>query len=155
MSTFKIYATYVAGVIIAILLMKAFRDILPQDGAAPLFIFIIIISVVVALTFYVTDSASNKLKDISEKNKLKSKVRADQKELEENMRSNIEEYKEFKNSFQYFSDDSLKRIYQKYLNGEKNSDLEQLALEEEMVKRKLLKYSPMHEKLYHLKKILK
>jgi len=73
-------------------------------------------------------------------------------ELKHASNSELRKYKEAKTNFQYFSNDRLLNLYELYQTKEINSDIEQLALGEELVKRKLIEYSPMHEKLYLFKK---
>ncbi|MCB0745808.1 MAG: hypothetical protein KDC67_18035, partial [Ignavibacteriae bacterium] len=84
--------------------------------------------------------------------KVKIEQKKQENELNESIKMNMREYQESKNSFQYFSDNKLLNIYEQFENGTKNSNMEQLALEEELVKRKLIDHSPMHEKLYAINK---
>lgn len=65
-------------------------------------------------------------------------------------RLEFEKYNKAKASFQYFSSDRLLNLYEQYQAKEIDFSIEQLALEEEMVKRKLIDFSPMHEKLYYM-----
>ena len=44
----------------------------------------------------------------------------------------MREYQESKNSFHYFSDNKLLNIYEEFQNSTKHSNMEQLALEEEL-----------------------
>jgi hypothetical protein len=74
----------------------------------------------------------------------------DQKELRSKVENDLNNYQELKNSFNYFSDERLLAIYKKF-QLEHIENLERLALEEELVKRRLIKNSPMHEKLYSIK----
>ena len=60
-------------------------------------------------------------------------------------------YQEAKNSFKYFSDESLKSIYEEFKSSQTES-MERLALEEIMVEKGLISHSPMHEKLHSIKK---
>lgn len=64
----------------------------------------------------------------------------------------IKKYQEAKHSYQYFSNSRLLSLYAQYQTHKISSNLEQLALEEELVKRRLIDHSPMHEKLYLIKK---
>lgn len=45
-------------------------------------------------------------------------------------------------------------MYEDLKKGKKFSEIEQLALEEELVERKVIDHSPMHEKLYTMRKKL-
>lgn len=55
-------------------------------------------------------------------------------------------YGDAKNRFKYLSNDSLLAKYKEYQDS-KEEDMIRLALEEELVERKLITHSPMHEKL--------
>ncbi len=59
------------------------------------------------------------------------------------------EYHSTKNSIRYISNEQLKEIYEKLVTS-KTEDMKRLAVEEELVDRKLIPFSPMHEKLQKL-----
>lgn len=67
------------------------------------------------------------------------------------MKANMSMYENAKKTFQYFSSEKLVEIYENAKTEDKE-DFEILALEEELVRRKILAHSPMHEKLYHIRK---
>lgn len=74
-------------------------------------------------------------------------------ETNRKIKSDLSNYQETKNSFTYFSDKKLLELLTEYKN-EKIENLERLALEEELVKRKLIESSDMHEKLFNIKRNL-
>lgn len=110
--------------------------------------FIIVISVVITLI----STGVDKSKEIAKNVKTKIEQKKQENVLNENIKMSIREYQDYKNSFQYFSDNRLLKIYDQFQSGLKKSNMEQLALEEELVKRKLINHSPMHEKLYAINK---
>lgn len=110
--------------------------------------FIIVMSVVITLV----STGVDKSKEIAKNVKTKIEQKKQENVLNENIKMSIREYQDSKNSFQYFSDNRLLNIYHQFQSGLKKSNMEQLALEEELVKRKLINHSPMHEKLYAINK---
>ncbi|WP_186439165.1 hypothetical protein [Olleya sp. Hel_I_94] len=110
--------------------------------------FIIVMSVVITLI----STGVDKSKEIAKNVKTKIEQKKQENVLNENIKMSIREYQDSKNSFQYFSDNRLLNIYDQFQSGLKKSNMEQLALEEELVKRKLINHSPMHEKLYAINK---
>jgi hypothetical protein len=66
--------------------------------------------------------------------------------LKKDVQQSITNYQDSANHFQFLSDETL---LSKYENNETSrlTEMEKLALEEELVKRKLIKYSAAHEKL--------
>jgi hypothetical protein len=58
----------------------------------------------------------------------------------------MQEYNEAKSRFKYLSNDVLLNKYKEYQEN-KLEDMIRLALEEELVERKLITHSPMHNKL--------
>jgi len=78
----------------------------------------------------------------------------EKKELKTNLRNSMNEYNEARESYQYLSNETLLSKYSSYIKDDAN-DMKRLALEEELVKRKLIEYSPMHEKLDKIKTNLK
>lgn len=112
----------------------------------------LVIGIVISIAFVLISSGAEKSKEVAKKIKVKIEQRKENHELNKKIRTDISEYQELKNSFQYFSDNKLLNIYREIQDNKKNSNMEQLALEEELVKRKLITHSPMHEKLYYLDK---
>ena len=131
----------------AILLGEAFT--IPE-----FLLFMVGFVVVMAIVFTLISAGAEKSKEIAKSVKVKIEQKKQENVLNESIKSNMREYQESKNSFQYFSDDRLLNIYAQFQNGTKNSNMEQLALEEELVKRKMIDHSPMHEKLYAINKEL-
>ncbi len=85
-----------------------------------------------------SDTAKNVSKTIQEQK--------DNHKLNKNIRQSMNVYKDAKHRFQFLSDETLMEKF----SNEKPEDvdnMERLALEEEMVRRGQIKYSPMHEKL--------
>jgi len=131
----------------AILLGEAFT--IPE-----FLLFMVGFVVVMAIVFTLIFAGAEKSKEIAKNVKVKIEQKKQENVLNESIKSNMREYQEAKNSFQYFSDDRLLNIYAQFQNGTKSSNMEQLALEEELVKRKMIDHSPMHEKLYAINKEL-
>ena len=88
-------------------------------------------------------SASNKIEQIKEDRK-----------LNESVKSSMKIYQEAVHNFQYLSDQTLWAKFNSE-SVENLDNMERLALEEEMVKRGLIEFSPMHEKLDKLKNMFK
>jgi uncharacterized membrane protein YgaE (UPF0421/DUF939 family) len=134
--------------------MKNFNVIfLGEALSIPEFLlFMVGFGVVMVIVFTLISVGADKSKEVTKniKNKIEQKKQEDA--LNEDIKMSMREYEESKNSFQYFSDNKLLNIYEQFQNGTKNSNMEQLALEEELVKRKLMNHSPMHEKLYAINK---
>jgi len=74
----------------------------------------------------------------------------EKKKYKENHIKSMTEYNEAKESFQYLSNETLLTKYDNYLKNNIN-DMTRLALEEELVKRNVIEYSPMHEKMENIK----
>jgi DNA/RNA-binding domain of Phe-tRNA-synthetase-like protein len=110
------------------------------------------IGIVVSIVFVLVSAGANKSKKVAKNIKVKIEQKKQENELKSSIESNMREYQEFKNSFQFFSDERILNIYEQFLNGTKRSNMEQLALEEELVKRGLIDHSPTHEKLYAINK---
>lgn len=85
-------------------------------------------------------------KDVAIKNKEIQEVKRSEREVAKTNAS----YQDAKNRFKYLSDEYLKSKYEEYqTTGEEDVIL--LAIEEELVERGIINYSPMHEKLDLLK----
>ncbi|MBU2905106.1 hypothetical protein KO529_09950 [Arenibacter algicola] len=136
--------------------MKNFNAIfLGEAFTVPEFLlFMVGVVVVMAIVLTLISTGAEKSKEITKNLKVKIEQNKQENILNESIQNNMREYQESKNSFQYFSDDGLLNIYEQYQNGTKSSNMEQLALEEELVKRKIIDHSPMHEKLYAINKEL-
>jgi hypothetical protein len=89
-------------------------------------------------------------KNITEENKLKSKQKKQVNEITLEANNQQKLYRDKKKKSKYLSNEHLKKIYK----DDKQSlhPLEQLALEELLVERNLIKYSPTQEKLQYLEK---
>jgi hypothetical protein len=136
--------------------MKNFNAIfLGEAFSVPEFLLFMVGTVVVmAIVFTLIGVGAEKSKEIAKNIKVKIEQKKQDNLLNENIQNNMRKYQESKNSFQYFSDDRLLNIYEQFQNGTKSSNMKQLALEEELVKRKMIDHSPMHEKLYAINKEL-
>jgi predicted membrane protein len=134
--------------------MKIFNVIfLGEALSIPEFLlFMVGFVIVMSIVFTLISVGAEKSKEVTQNIKQKIEKKKQANSLNENIKMNMREYQESKNSYQYFSDINLLNIYEQFENGTKNSNMEQLALEEELVKRKLLSHSPMHEKLYAINK---
>ena len=134
--------------------MKIFNVIFLSEALSiPEFLlFMVGFVIVMSIVFTLISVGAEKSKEVTQNIKQKIEKKKQANSLNENIKMNMREYQESKNSYQYFSDINLLNIYEQFENGTKNSNMEQLALEEELVKRKLLSHSPMHEKLYAINK---
>ena len=71
-------------------------------------------------------------------------------ELVNSTKLSLSEYQDAKSRIKYISDELLLEKYNVYLESN-SEDMNRLALEEELVDRKFLSHSPMHEKLERIK----
>ena len=131
-----------------IVLVGFLQENLP-GGVAFLLTFVVAI---LAMIFVINtiDTAPEKIGEFTDE---KSKEIAENKKIKATLQKDLNQYQNSRNSFRYLSNDKFFEIYHSYLIEEKEN-LERLALEEELVERKLIAHSPMHEKLYHLKKLI-
>ena len=149
MDTFKSIIAIIGGILLGVFIVSIFKDNLPSDGIAPLFLALIIFTGAIGLMFALVETISKKSNQVSRTIQEKIKESNKQKVFNENIRQNLATYEEFKKTFQYFSDEKLLEVHN---HIDKISSMEQLALEEELIVRNLIDHSPMHEKLYLLKK---
>jgi len=140
--------------LIGIMIGLANSDSRYKDSQPMAFIFIGAINgaAIGALIGYLMDKAQNS-KMARKLNENIQSHKAEQ-ELNKNIRSSMKVYNDAVHRFQFLSDDTLKKKFETR-DPEKIDNMEQLALEEEMVKRGLLDYSPMHEKLEKMKNTFK
>ena len=79
---------------------------------------------------------------------------SDEVRSKQEIRNSVAEFEDVRNEVKYISDETLLKDYEAMLKEQKES-MRRLALEEELVKRKLIEYSPMHEKIYAIRKKFK
>ena len=115
-------------------------------GNAPFIIGLIVVMLVV----FVPLAIAKKTPEIYDKTKEVINERIDLAKKSKEIELSMNIYDEAKKTFRYLSDDTLKEKYETY-NNSKTNDMERLALEEELVERKLIPYSPMHEKIQKIK----
>jgi len=134
--------------------MKNFNAIFLSEALSiPEFLlFMVGFGVVMVIVFTLISVGADKSKEVTKNIKNKIEQKKQENALNEGIKMSMREYQDSKNSFQYFSDNKLLNIYEQFQSGTKNSNMEQLALEEELVKRKLMDHSPMHEKIYAINK---
>lgn len=101
---------------------------------------------------YIIDLAKNSstVQNISKK----IEEEKENKTIIENAKSSIAKYNDAKHRFQYLSSETLIQKYE-VSNIENCDNMEQLALEEELVKRNILNHSPMHEKIEKINEYFK
>lgn len=90
----------------------------------------------------------DQIKNSSTVQHISKKIEEDKenKTIIENAKSSLAKYNDARHRFQYLSNETLIHKYQ--TSDIDNCDnMEQLALEEELVKRNVLNHSPMHEKM--------
>jgi len=80
----------------------------------------------------------------------KTKAKNETKVIENKTHSNVIENYETKNSIKYLSNQTLLGKYS-YFKDNEIENIERMAVEEELVERGLIDFSPMHEKLNKLK----
>jgi len=78
----------------------------------------------------------------------------EQQELVKRTKASSVEYNEAKHRYQFLSNATLTEKFEEYKTADV-SNMQRLALEEELVKRGVLEYSPMHEKLDKLNTLFK
>lgn len=88
-------------------------------------------------------AVTNKVNDTQEQQKLVKRAKV-----------SLVEYNEAKHRYQFLSNATLIEKFEDYKTRDV-SDMQRLALEEELVKRGVLDYSPMHEKLDKLNTLFK
>jgi|LSQX01.3.fsa_nt_gb predicted PurR-regulated permease PerM len=144
--------TFVVSIILLALVSNVLSNIEINSGLLTLLLALGIFLAIFLLSYFLIDKlidgVKKSRKHIAERVENTKEIRA----LKEITKKEQRNYQEAKVSFGYFSNDKLLSLYEQYVKGEIASDLELLALEEELVKRGLLDHSPMHEKLYLLKK---
>jgi len=98
----------------------------------------------------------DKIKDSSPVQNISQKIEESKQEQEliKQTKQSLNVYNDAKHRFQFLSDETLIEKFKSYV-GEDVTDMQRLALEEELVKRGLLKHSPMHEKLEKIKEHFK
>lgn len=98
----------------------------------------------------------DKIKDSSPVQNISQKIEESKQEQEliKQTKQSLNEYNDAKHRFQFLSDETLIEKFKSYVD-EDITDMQRLALEEELVKRGLLKHSPMHEKLEKIKEQFK
>lgn len=99
-------------------------------------------------------TASEKFKEKSAEVNLKIAKEKEQTQIINQTKKDLNEYQSYKHSYSLCSDNFLISNYKK-LKDDNIENMETLACEEEMVKRGLLDYSPMHEKLLIIKRQFK
>ncbi len=152
MDTLKIILAFVIGIIVFAFIAGVIGDSGADFGALTVFIILGLFLGILMLSFFVTDKAvdgANKAKDVIVE-KVSEKIVINQIRKLTNLE--LKKYNEARRSFQFFSSEVLITLFTANMQNDICPDIEQLALEEEMVKRGLLDHSPMHEKLYRLKK---
>lgn len=98
---------------------------------------------------------SEKAVDVYDNTKEAAKKHAEETKGREEVRRLVapamQEYQDAARKYRYLSDETLLAEYEPYVSGRKE-DMQRLALEEQLVERGLIPYSPMHEKLNALGK---
>jgi hypothetical protein len=150
----KVVISFIIGILIMVFIINVFKTSLPDNASAPLIAGVIFI-ISFTLALFIVDKFSEKSKEISDNIQAKLETKREMNELKSVIEKSNVEYLQYKNTFQYFSNEKLSSIYKEYNNGLKKDDMELLALEEELVKRKLISHSPMHEKIYGIKNMFK
>jgi hypothetical protein len=135
-------------VVLSFLIVGAIiSSIEPKNVSAPVGIFLAILALIIPIA--ITAVTNNKVDEGIEKIKNDIAEKKEFREQRENIEIDIKNYKETKHSLRYISDEQLKNNYQALLLKEEN--IERLAVEEEMVDRGFIGYSPMHDKLNKIK----
>lgn len=93
----------------------------------------------------IIQNVSDYSKDKIETFKNNAESQREKVQFQNQLNSYEQEYQMNKRKFQYFSDATLKKNFEEQIGNESPYFL--LALEETLVERKLIEYSPTHEKL--------
>lgn len=118
-------------------------DKIPAAGLVLLILAIVISVYLASKSEKIYDNAKTKIIEIIEENKIVNTVKND-----------LNNYSEARASFKYLSSTTLLEKYSNYKENEVE-DMKRLALEEELVERKLIDFSPMHEKMNRITDNLK
>jgi hypothetical protein len=117
-------------------------------GLNPVFASILAFSIIfvpMIVMIYSIDFVDSKVDSLKKKYTGRKETLKNKKIVE----ADLLEYHSTKNSIRYISNEQLKEIYEKLVTS-KTEDMKRLAVEEELVDRKLIPFSPMHEKLQKL-----
>lgn len=147
----KTFATIIgiAVFIGLIMLLKGIINATDSGGSSVVGIIALIIIVVVFPAIAIT--ASQKAKEKGEQIKNKMTEQRETKQMVNQTQKDLQDYQSFKHSYSLCSNNFLINSYSQ-LKESNTENMETLAVEEEMVKRGLIDYSPMHEKLLMIKK---
>jgi len=118
-------------------------DKIPAAGLVLLILAIVISVYLASKSEKIYDNAKTKIVEIKEENKIVNTVKND-----------LNNYSEARASFKYLSSATLLEKYSNYKENEVEN-MERLALEEELVERKLIDFSSMHEKMNRITDNLK
>jgi hypothetical protein len=144
-------ATYVVCWLLFVGMAVSIADSVPRDmeNSAALGVPLMLI-VFIAPGFIAAWVASN-YDEATEKVRQKVDNAVANMKNKEQIEKSKEEYEKAKSQFQYISNQSLLEGYEEMIEKDEHS-MRRLALEEELVNRGLIEYSPMHEKMHALKK---
>lgn len=154
MENLKPIILIIIGVLIGIFFISLLKDVVPDEGVTQLFLALLIIGICMTFTLVVGEKFFEKVSEVKKSYIEEQNQKKEEKEAVNIVRRDIEIYQNAKNSFTYFSDDKLMALYNEMKSNTDTNVLEQLAIEEVLVDRRLITHSPLHEKLYHFKKLL-
>jgi predicted PurR-regulated permease PerM len=112
----------------------------------PVWANMIIVLVVFIAPFWLSKIIWNKGEQLTNNISNQIKETVETKKVVQETQQSMQEYNEAKSRFKYLSNDVLLNKYKEYQEN-KLEDMIRLALEEELVERKLITHSPMHNKL--------
>lgn len=143
----------VLTIVVFFVLMLVFIGIATSIDAmnnAPFIVGLIVVMIVIFVPMAIAGQTSD-VYDVT-KEKINNKI--NEYNTSKTVNKDLNTYSESKHNFKYLSDENLLKKYEIFKSSNK-FDMERLALEEELVERKLIPYSPMHEKTDKIKSNLK
>lgn len=153
MDTIKWISTYLFCVFLMIIMATGIgplmQGVMGESATAEVVIAITIICIVFVVPVYITNWTIKTSRAAQYSIPDKSSKYTKNKSNKKYVGISGSDYDNAKESFKHLSDHKLKDRYRQMCDG--NGSVEKLALEEELVDRGVLDYSPMHEKLQSIK----
>ncbi|RTL59559.1 MAG: hypothetical protein EKK37_07265 [Sphingobacteriales bacterium] len=112
----------------------------------PVWANMLIVLVVFIAPFWLSKQIWNKGEQLTNNLSIQIKETIETKRAVQETQQSIQEYHDAKNRFRYLSNEALLNKYKEYQET-KQENMLRLALEEELVERKFITHSPMHDKL--------
>lgn len=154
MDNLKGFLVFVLSLLLTALFANILRKVIETSGVEMLLFVLAIMFGSLLLSQLMVELIFKGLRVVKESVTEIVQKRQEEKEVLRQVRLNEVLYADFKNQFKYFSDERLLELFQQSNENPNVSIIEKIALEEELVSRKLIEFSPTHEKIYFLRKKL-